>query len=92
MLLNPGLTIDGSTGQGQGVGLTGLTTVEVLGQGESPLLAPADLQALCGLLRSKYDVKFLDVTAGGIVIGSFLALKYLSLLHFSSFPAFLIVF
>jgi len=46
------------------------TLIEILGDGESTSLKGEDFTKLMEILRNKYSVKFLDVTAGGFVIGT----------------------
>jgi len=45
------------------------TKIEVIG-GDTALLGGDELTTACELLYSKYNVRFLDVTAGGVVIGA----------------------
>jgi len=48
-----------------------LTKIEVIGDStEKHNFDGEDFKTIMGLLRTKYDIKLLDVTAGGIVIGS----------------------
>jgi len=47
--------------------------IEILA--ETPTFSDQELTNVCQVLLEKYDVKFLDVTAGGVVIGTFIKLK-----------------
>jgi len=49
------------------------TKIEVIG--DTPIFGVDELKAACQLLFEKYQVKLLDVTAGGVVIGSLIWLK-----------------
>jgi hypothetical protein len=50
------------------------TSIEVLS--ETTTFNDQDFRNIAQILFEKYNVKFLDVTAGGVVIGTFTKLKY----------------
>jgi len=55
--------------------------IEVLGSGDSPIIDQEGLVALVRLLKEKYNVNILDVTAGGKVISSLLWAKLVDEVH-----------
>lgn len=52
------------------------TTIEVIG--DNPTFGEAEFKAAYDLLYTKYNVRHLDVTAGGVVIGALMYYKYLA--------------
>jgi len=58
-----------------GVPVPPSTTIEVLA--ENPIFGDTEFKILFQLLFEKYNIKFLDVTAGGVLIAAFAKLKLL---------------
>lgn len=69
-----------------------MTKIEIVGRDDVTSWSKEDFEKIMEILRKKYDVKHLDVTAGGSVIGTLMWHKYpvlcvmtISLQHFCDF-------